>query len=273
MDGVPKLIVSDSKEHLPKHLNSAIVDCCVQAIRERGVFTIALSGGSLPSFLSSKMKEAFDSKSAEPNFSKWHVILADERCVPATNDNSNLKALKETLFSVIPLPKSQIYGINEELLAESTAEVAADYELTVRKVLSLSGGELDLAVLGFGPDGHTCSLFPDHPILAETSMVASITDSPKPPPNRITLTLPVLNTMTRHVIFCGAGNSKAPILQACFASIMKAFEVPDAKVYDVIVTKPPPYPCAMVEPSTAEMTYNTLVWVVDADAVEGLHLP
>jgi 6-phosphogluconolactonase len=84
-------------------------------------------------------------------YEAWNVILADERCVPASDDDSNLKALKENLFSVIPVPQTQVYGINEAKLVESAEAVAADYEDVVRRVLSLSGGQLDLACLGMGP--------------------------------------------------------------------------------------------------------------------------
>lgn len=267
-----KLLVSSSKDVLPQHLNAAIVSICQQCLRERSVFTIALSGGSLPSFLST-LPEVFASANVDPQFDKWHILLADERCVPTTDPDSNLGELDKNLFGKVPqIPRNQIYGINESKLDEAEA-VASDYERQVRSVLSQSGGQLDLAVLGFGPDGHTCSLFPGHALLKESSKwVASIEDSPKPPPRRITLTFPVLNTKTRHVIFCGAGASKSPILLKAFAKVTKLEIGSDGlNTYQVEMTSPPPFPCAMVQPNS-ELTENTLLWVVDADAMEGISI-
>lgn len=267
----PRLIVSFQKDSIGNHLNEAIADICLEAVKARGAFTIALSGGSLPKFLAT-LQEVFEEREADPELDKWHVILADERCVAETDDDSNLKALKDHLFSELEgVPKAQIHGINQEKLGDGAEAVATDYEETVKSVLEKSGGALDVAVLGFGPDGHTCSLFPDHALLKEdTKLVASITDSPKPPSSRITLTFKVLNTMTRHVIFCGAGESKGPILKNAFVTLAKSddpYEVPDGAVYKVTLENDPaPYPCAMVIPNTEGET-NTLTWIVDAEAM------
>lgn len=266
------LIVSQSKAKVPSYLNRAIVSVCAEAIKSRGVFTIALSGGSLPAFLSS-MKDAFEENSVDPNFDSWFVILADERCVTANDPDSNLGALQAELFTSIPVPSSQIFGINEDKLKESTEAVAKNYEAVVKNVVGKSGGQLDLAVLGFGPDGHTCSLFPDHALLKEeTLLVAPIEDSPKYPPCRITLTYPLLNKMTRHVIFCGAGESKAPILHAIFDSVSTTNTVMEGgNVYVAIMKEPIPYPCGGVQPNS-EGTENTLLWVVDKDAMNGIFI-
>ena len=101
--------------------------------------------------------------------------------------------------------------------------------------------------------------------------MAAIEDSPKPPSCRITLTLPVLNTMTRHVILCGAGESKGPILRNTFVNLAAdkdtPYTVPRGAVYKVTLEDPAPYPCAMVVPNV-DGVENTLTWIVDAEAMQ-----
>jgi 6-phosphogluconolactonase/glucosamine-6-phosphate isomerase/deaminase len=105
---------------------------CADAIATRGVFVLALSGGSLPSFLAS-LQASFDHAGCDPQFDKWYVILADERCMSTTHVDSNLGSLQEKLFSAIGIPAKQIYSINPaKVLNESTLAVAQDYELVVR---------------------------------------------------------------------------------------------------------------------------------------------
>jgi len=257
-----KLIVAPSKASVGSALSFQIVQACQEAVTTRGAFTLALSGGSLPSFLQ-KLSSAFSERGIDPQWSKWHVLLADERCVVSTDSDSNLGAIRTSFTSTVPIPVDQIYGIDEVLLSKSTQAVALSYEENVVKpLLEKSGGKLDCVLLGFGPDGHTCSLFPGSPLLLEqTRLVAPIDDSPKPPPSRITFTLPLLNNMSRKIIFCGAGSSKSPILKAVFETELKCLDedVGEAKIYDAQLTDPAPYPCGMVRP-------ESLIWVVDADA-------
>ena len=104
--------------------------------------------------------------------------------------------------------------------------------------------------------------------------MAPIEDSPKPPPCRITLTYPVLNEMSRLIVFCGAGAGKKPILEAVLDGkdakaiegdgIEKAAE--GAKAASVEMVDPAPYPCGAARTKEGG---DSLVWVVDADAAEG----
>jgi 6-phosphogluconolactonase/glucosamine-6-phosphate isomerase/deaminase len=148
------LIVASSKDAVGKVLNASIVPICHAAIKARGVFSVALSGGSLPSFLAD-MNEAFEGAGIDPMYAFWHVILADERCVPSDDPENNLGAIADSFLGKVSIPDSQVHGIDESKLNGPTEDVASSYETTVKSVLELSHGYLDLAILGFGPDG-TC---------------------------------------------------------------------------------------------------------------------
>lgn len=104
------------------------------------------------------------------------------------------------------------------LLAE---EAAKDYEEKLKhdypnEVLP----RIDMLLLGMGPDGHTCSLFPGHKLLTEfTKWIAPITDSPKPPSCRITMTLPVINN-ARYCVFAASGKEKAEMIKVTFQYLL-----------------------------------------------------
>eukprot|EP00656_Telonema_subtile_P004439 TRINITY_DN1201_c0_g1_i2.p1 TRINITY_DN1201_c0_g1~~TRINITY_DN1201_c0_g1_i2.p1 ORF type:complete len:284 (-),score=85.71 TRINITY_DN1201_c0_g1_i2:305-1156(-) len=195
---------------LPGKLAETVVRVANEAITSRGRFTVALAGGSLPKQLCPgllALREQID-------FTKWHVFFGDERFVPATDPESTWKAFNEALFSEVDIPAEQIYTLHS--LPESTTlqEAASWYEHSLLKYKHEGQDTpcLDLVFCGMGPDGHTCSLFPGHPLLQERScLVASISDSPKPPPERITITMPVIQA-ARSVFFVAVGGGKAEML-------------------------------------------------------------
>ncbi len=210
---------------------------------------VALSGGSLPGILAPVMQHL------EPS---WHVYLADERCVPQLHADSNMGALKGCLQG---LPAERIHGVNESLL-EDPAALARDYEQQLLQHLPAQQ-RLDLALLGLGPDGHTCSLFPDdYPSTqSEQSLVKAVLNSPKPPAHRITLTFKALS-LTRHVIFVGAGASKAPVLQQLFVNAVQWTNDSHNNVRrgTVQLKDPSPFPCGAVSPQ------QELIYIVDQQA-------
>jgi len=271
------LLICGTKVSIPQALFSLIHDSFVKALTSSDTFKIALSGGSLPSFLS-ELSQSFVTAGISPQWEKWHIILADERVVPSNHKDSNMKALIDSFLLDIPIPKNQIYGIDEELLEDSTKTIASEYQKRVffpsldRENHQETNVLLDCAILGFGPDGHTCSLFPDHDLLEEDDLyVAGIDDSPKHPPKRITLTLKTLNDHTRDVIFVGAGSSKSPILQDIFETV--TFEKKTAVAVDQrncnIVMKDVKvcHPCGMVRPR-----HGNLYYITDSEGTELLDI-
>jgi 6-phosphogluconolactonase len=190
---------------LQESLANFIVKAQTDAIAKRGRFTIALSGGSLPN----NLEPLAQHKDIE--WDKWHVFFSDERIVPLDHADSNYAACAKAFLDHVPIKREQIHTIDTSLFTESTksdptgeptdadkaeeeaTEIADEYEKQLVGCFAAGNSAryptFDLILLGMGPDGHTCSLFPGHELLSESSRwVAEIQDSPKPPKRRITLT-------------------------------------------------------------------------------------
>ncbi|GBG27251.1 6-phosphogluconolactonase [Hondaea fermentalgiana] len=200
-----------SKDDLSEAVGDHVLRVTQEAA-EKDKFLVALSGGSLPKLLAAGLLKHQD----EIDFSKWHVFFADERHVPHDHEDSNMLACKNEFLAKIPgIKEDQVYGIDYSVPVE---EAAQRYQVAIEAVTGVSAASgapppsFDLVLLGMGPDGHTCSLFPGHELLKETEhWVAPIKDSPKPPSERITLTYPVLN-VAANVFFLAAGKSKEDVL-------------------------------------------------------------
>jgi 6-phosphogluconolactonase len=178
------------------------------AVRARGRFTVALSGGSTP-------KSLYSLLATKPHI-PWDKICffwGDERHVPPDHPDSNYRMAREALLSKVPVPQENIFRIHSE--EKDAARAAQQYEQTISDFFHLSPGlfpRFDLILLGLGPDGHTASLFPESAALAERDrlVVANWVDKFKA--YRITLTFPVLNAAA-CVIFLASGADKAEILR------------------------------------------------------------
>ena len=122
---------------------------------------------------------------------------------------------KTHLIPKVPLTEQQFVTIN---INDPVEKVASDYEATIREKFKTPTDipSFDLLLLGVGPDGHTASLFPGHELLkVDDRLIAFITDSPKLPPQRITMTFPLINN-ARHSIFAVPGSGKADIIKQIF---------------------------------------------------------
>ncbi|KAJ7293336.1 hypothetical protein C8J57DRAFT_1268764 [Mycena rebaudengoi] len=171
------------------NLAAFIIKAQKESLDKKGRFTVALSGGSLPKMLRGLIGHP------SVKWDKWQVFYADERVCPFPAEN--IHTLDPSLLSDLE-ELSDAY--EKELIREFAQKDAARFPV------------FDLILLGMGPDGHTASLFPNHPLLAESDRwVAYIEDSPKPPSKRITLTYPVINHAAR-VVFVAAGKEKVEML-------------------------------------------------------------
>lgn len=213
------------------------------AIAGRGRFSAALSGGSTPLNLFQVLRQAEYARRVD--WSRVHLFWGDERCVSADHPDSNYRAVREALLKFVPIPLANIHRIPGEFEPEAAAQA---YENTLRRFFAgESPPRFDLILLGLGDDGHTASLFPGSPAVAEQERwVISAEHTTPPPPlvSRITLTLPVINA-ARRVVFLVSGAGKAKIL----GEVLKLGKSAET------------YPAQLIRPRDGQLT-----WLVDRDA-------
>ena len=151
-------------------------------------FHLALAGGTTPE----RCHELLAPKVAD--WSHVHIWLSDERAVPPDHEDANFLMIRRSLLDRIEIPEANVHRVLGELGAD---EAAARYEQEILDTVAAGADGVplfDVAMAGMGPDGHTCSLFPGHPELdIRDRFVAPVHDSPKPPPDRVTFTLPLLH--------------------------------------------------------------------------------
>jgi len=122
------LHVSSSTDALSTELTQFIIKLSSEAIAKSGSFTVAFSGGSLPAILAAKLK--LGEYSSQVDWSKWSAWFVDERYVPLDHVDSNYKAVKDNLFSVVGFPESNIHVIDHSLPLQ---ECAQDYQKKIGK--------------------------------------------------------------------------------------------------------------------------------------------
>lgn len=177
---------------------------------ERGVAHLALSGGSTPTRTYELLAHKLDS------FADVELWFADERCVGPEDPESNYRMVADALLGPAAIAPERVHRMEGEL---GPADGAARYARALREHAPLGHGEplpvLDLIVLGIGPDGHVASLFPGAATLRadEGELCLGVSDSPKPPPQRITLSLAVLRA-ARRCLLLATGASKADAVSA-----------------------------------------------------------
>jgi 6-phosphogluconolactonase len=204
-----------------------LVGAITEAVAQRGRALIVITGGGTGIGLLKRVRDQADTI----DWSKVHLFWGDERYVPTDDDERNEKQAREALIDHIDIPAANVHA-----MPASDGEFGDDLDaaaLAHEHVLAANAGEgqpapdFDVHLLGMGGEGHINSLFPDTPAVRETSrMVLGVPDSPKPPPRRITLTLPAV-ARSREVWLVVSGGSKADAVAAAIGGA-KPVDVPAA---------------------------------------------
>ena len=216
----PEIVVNKPAE-LQTTLARRFAEEAARATAARGFFSVALPGGSVATTFFPRLAQT------PVDWSRTHFFWADERAVPPTDPESNFDLARSLWLEPAHVPAAQIHRMEAD--ASDLAAAAAAYSHTMARLLG-SPPALDLALLGVGPDGHVGSLFPGHPLLGEESRwVAAVEDSPKPPPRRLTLTLPVLAAASL-VVVAALDHSKAAVVR-------EALERPESRLPLALVAR------------------------------------
>lgn len=167
---------------------------------------IALAGGTTP-------RRAYELLAdIEGSWKHVHLWLGDERCVSDDDPESNARMVRESLYANARAEPPSLHALRSWSVPEDAAWL---YGLEINS--RVPDGIFDIVLLGMGPDGHTASLFPGYPALdvVEAPCVA-VRDSPKPPPSRVTLSLPVLRE-ARFTLLLVTGADKRDALARVLA--------------------------------------------------------
>ncbi len=199
--------IVDNLELLYKEAADQFVDFAKEAIQDKGIFVVAVSGGSSPKAIFKLL--ATQNYAEQIDWKNIYFFWVDERWVPLDDEKSNAKMTFETLLNKVPVHKDHIFPMFKEgILPE---DYAVEYENEIRNVLG-DEGRFDFILLGMGDDGHTASLFPGEEILHENKKWVDAYYLAPQNMYRITLTAPIINR-AEHILVITFGASKKHALK------------------------------------------------------------
>jgi 6-phosphogluconolactonase len=213
-----------------------------QAIKERGCFAVALSGGGTPQAIFQELSSAVYREKID--WSKVLLFWSDERCVPQDHPDSNYRMAMEAGFGSLPLCAEHIFPL---LGTGNLEQNARDYEELILK--KIPSQKFDLVMLGMGEDGHTASLFPKTHALNTAGQLVIPNYLPHKGIWRMTLTFPCILT-ARHTVIYVLGKAKAEKLK----EVLTGPYVPDLLPVQNVGT---------IE--------NPALWIVDEEAASQLN--
>ena len=190
--------VLDDPDAVAVQAAQRILQSASRAITERNLFRIVLAGGRTPEGAYHLLV------GADTDWSRWEIYFGDERCLPADDAERNSIMATRAFLDSVAVPTANVHPIPAERGAEAAA---GEYEPVIRAAMPF-----DLVLLGIGEDGHTASLFPGHQHPAD-QLVHAVHNAPKPPPDRVSLSVRALSE-AREVLILATGAGKRAAIQA-----------------------------------------------------------
>jgi 6-phosphogluconolactonase len=232
------IVHGDAKE-LAQAVAARLIVRLIDAQAVRGTATVVLTGGRIASdvYLAIRQSPARDAV----DWSRVDMWWGDERSLPAGDPERNDTQARAALLDALPLDPARVHPMPalDGPDGDDPEAAAARYA----DELETAGGPgaawlpyFDVLLLGVGEDGHIASIFPEHPVVYDNRPVAAVRGAPKPPPVRITLTFPTINT-AEEVWLIAAGASKASAIGMALAGGAGPTQVPAAGVHGVEVTR------------------------------------
>lgn len=232
MAAAAEVVVTETAEALAADVAARVVVTLAAAQAERGYATVALTGGSILEKVFGALADSPDRSAVD--WTRVDVYWGDERFVPAgSKDRNDVPALD--LLSALPLDPARVHP-----MPSSDGPDGADLDAAAARYAALLAEKsdpahrnaddvvaFDVALVGIGPDGHCCSLFPGQPGPQETTRsVIAVRDSPKPPPERLSLTFRAL-AAADQVWIIASGDGKATAVAEALGGANPA-QVPSA---------------------------------------------
>lgn len=223
-----EIVVHPSPEMLAGAVAARLLTTLLDLQASGKVPTVALTGGTigigaLTALAQFPARDALD-------WSRAEIYWGDERFVPHQDPQRNSRQARDALLDQLPLDPARVHE-----MAASDGDFGADPDAAAAAYAQLVPAAFDVVLLGMGPEGHVASIFPDSPAVRSNAQVVAVRDCPKPPPTRISLTLPAIRTAT-EVWMIVAGAEKAAAVAAAINGAPEA-QVPSAGAKGSSVTR------------------------------------
>jgi 6-phosphogluconolactonase len=210
---VPRVEVHASADELATAVAGAFLRLATVRQASGNVPQVALTGGTIADKIHREIARL--GPASEVDWTRMEFFWGDERFVAADSDERNARQAREAFLDAVGVDPARVHEVPSTSEAASVDDAAAAYADTVR---SIGAGSFDLLMLGVGPDGHVASLFPGFPQLrVDDAIAVGVTGSPKPPPERVSLTYPALNR-SETVWFVVSGADKAEAVGRALAA-------------------------------------------------------